>query len=147
MTQDAPDSLSAKLKTAKDYVRDRSLDLIAARESGGGAAGSRKDDNRRREPRMLPAEYQFAVLSPDLTHFEKTGALADHGRRYAIVLDISEGGCSLVLELGSGQDPAFPALNQSYALILDGRPPVRAIVRWRGRIDETLINAGFEFQP
>lgn len=96
---------------------------------------------------MLPAEYQFAILSPDLELFRKTGELADRNRRYAIVLDISEGGCSLVLEPGAGQDPAFPVLNQMYALKLDGRPATIGIVRWRGRIDDRLINAGFEFQP
>lgn len=148
MTTDGPETNqvnqtnSAKLRTAKDYVRERSLELIASRESSDAAA----EGNRRREPRLFPTEYQFAIISPDLAHFAKTGTLADRSRRYAIVLDLSENGCSLVLELSSGQDPAFPALNDSYILKLDGRDPGPGIVRWRGRIDDSLINAGFEFQ-
>ena len=139
-------TIAASLRTARDYVRERSLELIAARESGSVPAAASNGGNRRREPRMLPAEYQFAILSPDLELFRSTGELADRNRRYAIVLDISDGGCSLVLELSAGQDPGFPARNQTYALKLDGRPTTTGIVRWRGRIDEKLINAGFEFQ-
>ncbi|MCR9142153.1 MAG: hypothetical protein NXI24_07865 [bacterium] len=137
-----PDSIAANLQTAKEYVRARSLELLTARESSGS-----RDENRRREPRMIPAEYQFAILSPDLAYFEKNGVLADRGLRYAIVLDLSESGCSLVFELGAGHDPAVPAMHVEYILKLDSRPtPVRVATRWRGRIDDRLINAGFEFQ-
>lgn len=140
MNSDVPGPNDAKLKTAKEYVRARSLELIQERERNTTAA------NRRRETRLIPAEYQFAIVSGDLANFARTGTLSDRERRYAIVLDVSDGGCSLVLELGPDHDPAFPQLNREYALKLDGREPRRGVVRWRSHISDALINAGFEFQ-
>ena len=129
------------LHIARQYVRERSREWLESRDLARQA-----DHNRRREPRLMPTEYQFAVLASDVPHFKKHGDLGEGARRYAIVLDLSDNGCSLVLELGPGQDPAFPALNVEYIVKLDSRPATLAIVRWRGRINENLINAGFEFQ-
>jgi hypothetical protein len=135
----------ARLKTAKEYVREKGRQMV--QEHLAADHTDHDADERRKEIREVPADYQFAILSDDLATFAREASLpnARDRRRYAIVLDVSPGGCSLVLEIGAGQDPAFPAMLEEYVVQLGASAPRRAVVRWRGNISDTLINAGFEF--
>lgn len=123
------------LMNAKDYVRE---------QSAAFAVGE-----RRREPRRVPERYQFNAVSSDVAHFEASGEIRDNDRRYAIVLDESDGGCSLVIQRPEDEngEPVKGYLKVHSRVVLQRGTdaPRIAVVRWRMVLSDKLVNAGFEY--